>query len=212
MQFSQIFLTVILAVPFVSSAAVLSNTDYRTAGDGLVVHDSARNVDFLKFSVTLGQSVTLSLASNPGFRLATPTEVLNLFADVGGFTSLDGVSRTTNPDVTSSFTLYSYFGATTFVDFGSNQYAADLWAHVSRPGSPGVYDMYAVHYQQSPTPFGKAQFYSLGNCFQCSASSEANYLIRASAAPEPGTVMMLAGGGIAVIAMRRRWAASSPRR
>ena len=46
MRFSQLFLTVILAVPFVSSAAVLSNTDYRTAGDGLVVHDSARNVDF----------------------------------------------------------------------------------------------------------------------------------------------------------------------
>lgn len=137
--------------------------------------------------------------------------MLNLFADVGGFTSLDGVSRTTNPDVTSSFTLYSYFGATTFVDFGFNQYAADLWAHVSRPGSPAVYDMYDVHYQQSPTPVGNAQFVSLGNCLQCSSSIEANYLIRASAAPEPGTVIMLSAGCLAIAIKRRHRAAASPR-
>ena len=203
MRFTQLFL-IFLAVPFVSSAAVLSNTDYRTAGDGLIVHDSARNVDFLKLSVTLGQSVAGALSLNPSFRLATPTEVLNLFADVGGFTALDGVARTINPDVTSAYTLYSFFGASTFVNYGSNQYAADLWGHVSRPGSPAVYDMYAVHYQQSPTPVGKAQFYTLGNCLQCSSSIEANYLIRASAAPEPGTVIMLSVGCFGFMIMRRR--------
>jgi len=189
--------------------ASLSFMDYQSPGDHLIVYDPTANLEWLTLTDTLGESPSEALAANPGFSLATPDQVLALFADAGGgFTAYDGNNRNTNPDLATATAIYQFFGATYFTDFGGGQSEAQIYGNVSRPGSsPSVYDMYFVDLRTTFSfPGGAAEFISLGNCYQCSSSLEANYLVRAGPVPEPSTMLLIGSAMILGAAGRRIFA------
>jgi PEP-CTERM motif-containing protein len=194
-----------LFLPAVCHAS-LSFMDYQSVGDHLIVYDPTANLEWLTLTDTLGESPSTALAANPGFSLATPDQVLTLFSDAGGgFTAYDGNNRNTNPDLATATAIYQFFGATNFANFGGGQSEAQLDGHVARPGSnPAVYDEYMVDLRTTFSfPGGAAEFISLGNCYQCSASLEANFLVR-NAVPEPATMLLIGGGAVILGAARRR--------
>lgn len=98
-------LAVSLACTGAGAATLIGSATLNGPGDLTVIDDNGTIFEFLDLSATDGLSVTAALAANPGFALATETEVTALFGAFGiayAFTPGPGTFDTT--DISGSVT------------------------------------------------------------------------------------------------------------
>lgn len=184
-----------------SASAAFVSLDYHTGGDGLITFDSLSGLEFLDFSVSLGQTPTTALGANPGFRLATRTEVETLFGHFG--LSSIGTGATVAADFAAGQQFDSLFGNTLSAFNGAVRQSQ---GHVLN--AQNTVDLFLTELRTSPaSPTGfSTQFIGLGNVLGSGSSVAAEYLVRAGGVPEPGAwSLMLAGfGGVGALLRRRR--------
>lgn len=85
-----------------TSQASLMKTDYLTSGDGLLISDNAQSLNWLSLTQTDGMTYDEAKLAFNDFRIATQTEVENMFFTL--FPSLDGtfLRGANNPSYQSS--------------------------------------------------------------------------------------------------------------
>tara|TARA_R110001592_G_scaffold349774_1_gene645349 strand:- start:283 stop:948 length:666 start_codon:yes stop_codon:yes gene_type:complete len=101
-KFLKTLFTCVILLVASSSHAGLIKTDYLNSGDGLLISDSAQGLNWLSLTLTDGMTYNEATTSFSDFRIATQTEVENMFFTL--FPSLDGTfSRgVNNPSYQSS--------------------------------------------------------------------------------------------------------------
>lgn len=193
--------TLLLAAGAPAHAAIFER-DLYTPNDHALTYDNTTNFEWLDLTKTLGLSYNQALAmpyvTDLGFRMATPQEVLGLWASAG---VVPGSSAQNGPAVAQ---LVNLLGCTEqcvtgqpaaqgWMDMGDPTMTAYSFVQHTQPAQPG-----------GPVPAGKAQMYTIPfKPRNEQLFGTASFLVR-TAVPEPAVwVMMLAGFGLVGAALRR---------
>lgn len=199
--------TLLLAASAPAHAAI-SERDFFTLNDRALTYDDTTNFEWLDLTKTLGLSYNQTLATTYvtdfGFRMATPDEVLGLWASAG---VVPGLSAQNAPGVVQ---LVNLLGCTEqcvtgqpaaqgWMDMGNAFMTAYSFVQHSQPAQPGgPVTMGAA--QMNSTPFKSRDTPLFGT---------ASFLVR-TAVPEPSIwLMLIAGFGLAGAAIRRKRVAAA---
>jgi hypothetical protein len=188
--------------------ASVIQADYKTAGDGLITLDTVTGLEWLDAPVTLGDSPNQAIAANPGFELATLSQVVMLLEDAG----------LPAADVNSG----TYFTADLPAQNKLSQLLrlTDVWVQYYGPGASGwEYEGFGNVLSSGGNGWGEenldarnpplgsdgaySTYYNFSNCLSCSSSLNFNFLVSTASTnvPEPASLLLM---GLALIALARK--------
>jgi hypothetical protein len=183
----------------ISAGATLIEVDLAASGDGLITRDTDTGLDWLDLNLTLNLSydevaADIGVGLPAGFRYATESEVIALFAGAG--VPVPSISDSTA--YTNAIALMDLLGCTGFLCDTSTEFITGTMELDAFDPLNSVTLQVLINHTQSnvnatmllPSP-------------KDSATGEAgNFLVRAI--PEPGTAALLGGGLLCLAAARRR--------
>lgn len=193
------------------ASASLIQENYRNPGDGLITYDSITGDSWLDAPVTMGESPDAALAANPGYALATLSQVEMLLDDAGIAPADVNAGQYYTSDEAAQNNLSVLLQITNFWV----QYYGPEGSGWEYQGFGNVLDAAGTGWDQEDLdtrnpPLGSDGAYSsyvaFGNCLACSSSNNFDFLVEtstATATPEPASAVMF-GGGLMLIGLWRR--------
>ena len=186
--------------PFAANASTLTAGDLFAAGDGLLTLDSATGLEWLDLTSTKNISPTAILGDaggwiGLGFGLATSAQVSALFLN-----SAVGVTLTTTlvgPNFTGATNLLTLMGQT-----GGPPTSPRGVGWTADGPSPG--NQYQPFYLTSSTPDEGTLTSPDGATTPSADLFVGNFLVRATAVPEPTTLLLLSMGLAGLVVSRKR--------
>jgi hypothetical protein len=194
------------------AAASLIPENYKVAGDGLITLDTVTGLDWLDAPVTLGLSPDQALAANPGFQLATLPEVVTLLEDAGiaandidsggYFTADQAAQDILSQDLRLTDVWVQYYGP------GASGWEYEGFGNVVNAAGNG-WGQETLDTRNSPlgSVGASSSFTAFNNSLASSSSNNFDFLVKSttvSSTPEPGSLPLLLGAGLAGIGLLRK--------
>lgn len=212
---SSLITALLFLTPALPAHAMLINMDWQTAGDGLMVRDTATNLEWLKLTETAGLpylTVSTQLGAGgtyAGLRYATNAEVAAVFGDYFGIDLIMGwygeVPAYLDPGVrlASEALGDGVSGGTDDVSGPNANYRlVGLTGELMLNGSPfalGAVTRWSdTDYYRIKDPLSSGDFYA--GDFDWIGS----YLVRTAETPIPAAAWLLLSGVLALAGMARR--------
>ncbi|WP_068547896.1 PEP-CTERM sorting domain-containing protein [Thalassotalea crassostreae] len=192
-------ITILAFLAYAHSAnATLINTDYASAGDGLLVLDTDTNLEWALVTQT-GRSVdyffSSSVYAGGGFTVANATDLLAFFTNTGATELTIGTYHTGDQYDAPAQLMYDLMGVyTPYTEFGGNN-----WIHAFYDNGSGTYDTGRVgwdgstYIRQSSFMIGNNNLSNADSSYSHSAYSVWAYR-EAAAVPEPASLALLSFG------------------
>jgi len=220
MKFKELLATAALSLFSINASASVISGDYSAGGDGLLSIDTTNNMEWLDVSSTVNQSVTQALATYnaAGFRLATASELVDLYVSAGIDSVLDYNYGFSNPIAVVGTPTTAYYNVTSVAGKAA---AASLhlmmgWTSAAFYGNPWIHGYLADHDGDTRHALGRFRMYesefavhvntNLDQWGQTEPSeSVGSFLVRSTGeVPAPAPLALLGIGALAFGFTRRK--------